>query len=69
MISSPPVKPRSRNNVQDRDEGSAMGKKVRSRRRLSLDLNVCADGEEEEEGVPAEDSAILDVVDGVFHFH
>jgi hypothetical protein len=65
MISSPPVKPRSRNNVQDRDEGSAMGKKVRSRRRLSLDLNVCADGEV----VPAEDSAILDVVDGVFHFH
>ncbi|KAK1669208.1 hypothetical protein QYE76_057367 [Lolium multiflorum] len=70
MVSSPPVKPRSRNNVQDREEGSDMGKKVRSRRRrLSLDLNVCADGEEEEEGVPAEDSAILDVVDGVFHFH
>ncbi|KAM0931302.1 hypothetical protein ACQ4PT_000365 [Festuca glaucescens] len=69
MVSSPPVKSRIRNNVQDHEEGSAMGKEVRSRRRLSLDLNVCADGGEEEEGVPAEDSAILEVVDGVFHFN
>ncbi|KAM0851452.1 hypothetical protein ACQ4PT_052414 [Festuca glaucescens] len=67
MVSSPPVKPRIRNNVQDHEEGNAMGKEVRSRRRLSLDLNVCAD-DGEEEGVPAEDSAILDVVDGVFLF-
>jgi ATP-dependent Clp protease ATP-binding subunit ClpA len=64
MLSSSKVKPRIKRSVQDREEGNAMDKEVRSRPRLRLDLNVCIeDGEEEE------DLAILDVVDGVFLFN
>ncbi|KAI5002931.1 hypothetical protein ZWY2020_027581 [Hordeum vulgare] len=61
--SSPRVK-------QNRKEGEATEMEVRSRRRLSWDLNACGMcGEEEEGGGLADDDGILNAVDGVFLFN
>ncbi|CAM0884334.1 unnamed protein product [Alopecurus aequalis] len=62
MVSSPRAKRRL-------EDGDATGKEVRSRRRLSMDLNAFPHDGEDQDAVFASDAAILNLVDGVFFFN